>query len=150
MEIDKILDDNLILNYLKAESKIQVLEKLSEVLKENEYISEVDGFVKDVLEREKLGVTGIGNFVAIPHGQSDYVNETTIAIGKLNKEIEWESLDNNGVRIVILFVVKNDKNFADEHLKLLSKVASNLANEDILKKLLSADSKEEIKNCFRS
>ncbi|MFR7765480.1 MAG: PTS sugar transporter subunit IIA, partial [Anaerococcus obesiensis] len=112
--------------------------------------SEVDGFVKDVLEREKLGVTGIGNFVAIPHGQSDYVNETTIAIGKLNKEIEWESLDNNGVRIVILFVVKNDKNFADEHLKLLSKVASNLANEDILKKLLNADSKEEIKNCFRS
>ena len=135
MEIDKILDDNLILNDLKAESKIQVLEKLSKVLKENEYISEVDGFVKDVLEREKLGVTGIGNFVAIPHGQSDYVNETTIAIGKLNKEIEWESLDNNGVRIVILFVVKNDKNFADEHLKLLSKVASNLANEDILKKL---------------
>ena len=63
-------------------------------------------------------------------------------------EVEWETLDDNNVKVIVLFVVKNGKDFSDNHLKLLSEVASSLANDEILNKLLSAISKNDIKECF--
>lgn len=148
MNINEILDDNLIIESLEANSKIDALNKMSENLLKNDYISDKKSFLNDVLHREELGTTGIGNYIAIPHGQSDYVKKTTISIAKLVNEVEWETLDDNNVKVIVLFVVKNGKDFSDNHLKLLSEVASTLANNDILKKLLSATNKNDIKECF--
>lgn len=148
MNINGILDDNLIIESLEASSKIDALNKMSENLLKYGYISDKKGFLDDVLHREDLGTTGIGNYIAIPHGQSDYVKKTTISIAKLVNEVEWETLDDNNVKVIVLFVVKNGKDFSDNHLKLLSEVASSLANNEILNKLLSATSKKDIKDCF--
>lgn len=148
MEVNKILNDNLILIGDNSKSKNEILTKLSKLLLDNGYISESEGFLEDVLQREELGATGIGNYIAIPHGKSDYVKETTIAIAKMNEEIEWETIDNKGVKVVILFVVKNSNDFADEHLKLLAQVASYLADDKVLNDLLVADTKNDIKTCF--
>lgn len=148
MNIIEILDDNLIMESLEANSKIDALDKMSENLLKYDYISDKKGFLDDVLYREEQGTTGIGNYIAIPHGQSDYVKKTTISIAKLVDEVEWETLDDNNVKVIVLFVVKNGKDFSDNHLKLLSEVASSLANDEILNKLLSATSKNDIKECF--
>lgn len=148
MNINEILDDNLIIESLEANSKIDALNKMSENLLKYGYISDKKGFLDDVLHREELGTTGIGNYIAIPHGQSDYVEKTTISIAKLANEVEWETLDDNNVKVIVLFVVKNGKDFSDNHLKLLSEVASTLANNEILDKLLSSKSKTDIKECF--
>lgn len=93
MSVLEILDDDLMVENLQADSKIDALSKMTDILLEHNYISDKEGFLNDVLEREKLGTTGIGDYVAIPHGQSDYVNKTTIMISKLQNEIEWETLD---------------------------------------------------------
>lgn len=75
MNIIEILDDNLIMESLEANSKIDALDKMSENLLKYDYISDKKGFLDDVLYREELGTTGIGNYIAIPHGQSDYVKK---------------------------------------------------------------------------
>ena len=148
MELDKILNDDLILLNVDCKNKDDILRIMSKKLLEYNFINNQEKFLEDVYNREKLGETGIGNYIAIPHGQSDSVIQTTICIAKLKNEIEWESLDGNGVKVVILFVVENNEDFANSHLKLLTNVARKLSNSSTLENLLSANSKSDIKNCF--
>lgn len=148
MELDKILNDDLILLDVDCKNKDDILKIMSKKLLEHNFINNQEKFLEDVYNREKLGETGIGNYIAIPHGQSDSVIQTTICIAKLKNEIEWESLDGNGVKVVILFVVENNEDFANSHLKLLTNVARRLSNSSTLENLLSANSKSDIKNCF--
>jgi PTS system, fructose subfamily, IIA component len=148
MNLSNILDKNLILLDLDCKNKDEVLTTMAENLKEHQYVSNSEKFLKDIYAREELGQTGIGNYIAIPHGQSDSVMKTTISVAKLNDAIEWESLDNSGAKVIILFVVENTTEFANEHLKLLAEVARKLASEVTLEKLLDARTKEDIISCF--
>lgn len=117
-------------------------------VKDANYIGDVDEFVKDIYLRESEGVTGIGNFVAIPHGKSDSVTQVGIAIGKLNNEIEWETLDGQGVKLIFLFAVSNDHEYARNHMKLLAQIAGKLGNDENIEKLLNAKTVEELKEVF--
>ena len=68
-------------------------------------------------------------------------------MGRTNHDIEWESLDDLPVRFVILFAVtEEDQNTT--HIKLLSKVAGTLADEDVCKELLTAESTDDIIKIF--
>ena len=71
-----------------------------------------------------------------------------IAIAKLTNEIEWETLDGKGVKVILLFAVGDKTEDAQEHLKLLAQVAGKLGNDEIVEKLLKAESVEEIKSVF--
>ena len=148
MNLSNILDKNLILLDLDCKNKDEVLTTMAENLKKHQYVSDAEEFLKDIYAREELGQTGIGNYIAIPHGQSDSVMKTTVSVAKLNDAIEWESLDNGGAKVIILFVVENTTEFANEHLKLLAEVARKLANEVTLEKLLDSKTKEDIISCF--
>ena len=93
-------------------------------------------------------MTGIGNYVAIPHGKSDSVTQVGISIGKLNQEIEWETLDGKGVKLIFLFAVSNDTEYAKNHMRLLAQIAGKLGNDENIEKLLNAQSIEELKAVF--
>lgn len=149
MDLLKVIDRANILPSSDAKNKDQVLREIAATLFENGYINETEEFVEDIYLREEQGETGIGNYIAIPHGQSDSVSETTIAIAKLNEEIEWETLDGKGVKVVILFAVQNDTEFAATHLKLLAEVAKKLANNEVSESLVKATTTEEIIYSFR-
>lgn len=143
LRINEILNENLINLNLNAHSKQEAIEKLTEQLYEAGNVVDKKAFVKDVFLREEEGITGIGNHIAIPHGKSDAVRVTSIAVGRINEGIPWESLDNEPVRMIILFAVRNvDKTTV--HLKLLSEVAMALADDDTLEKLLKTEDKQEI------
>lgn len=148
MHLTDVINEDLILMDIDANKKEDVLKELALNLKEKDYIIDTQKFLEDVMYRESLGETGIGNYIAIPHGQSDSVRKSTITIGKLKKVIEWESLDDNGVKVVILFAVENDAEYAKKHLKLLAEVARKLADEKILENLLNSKTKNEVINCF--
>lgn len=149
MDLLKVIDRANILPSSDAKNKDQILREIAATLFENGYINETEEFVEDIYLREEQGETGIGNYIAIPHGQSDSVSETTIAIAKLNEEIEWETLDGKGVKVVILFAVQNDTEFAATHLKLLAEVAKKLANNEVSESLVKATTTEEIIYSFR-
>ncbi|WP_208560069.1 PTS sugar transporter subunit IIA [Marinilactibacillus kalidii] len=148
MEVKEILDANLIKSDMSVATKEEALNTLCQKLIDNGYISDVEGFKKDVYAREKEGKTGIGNFIAIPHGKSEHVDNIGVAIGINETEIPWESLDDRGVKGIILFAVGNDHEDANQHLKLLSLFARKLGNDEVVEELLKSTSPEEVIQAF--
>ncbi|HGW6230632.1 TPA: PTS sugar transporter subunit IIA, partial [Enterococcus faecalis] len=94
------------------------------------------------------GQTGIGNYLAIPHGKSAYVKKIGVAIGINSTEIPWESLDDNGVKGIILFAVGNDHKETTSHLKLLSLFARKLGNDEVVREFLQSKSPEDVVKAF--
>lgn len=132
---------------LQGTTKIEILNELIHELKKQEIIDDEKMFLEDVLEREEIGTTGIGNGISIPHGKSDAVLKTGIVIGKTDNAIEWEALDDKPVHLIILFAVRNDDR-ETMHVKLLSKVATVLGDDDLTDIIINADSREKIVNTF--
>ncbi|MDU2422836.1 MAG: fructose PTS transporter subunit IIA [Bifidobacterium scardovii] len=146
--LNDVLDRNTILTNLNANAKDDVIDALARRLREHGYIASVDAFVDAVHEREKEGATGIGNHVAIPHGRSETVNKNGVAIAVLDREIEWESLDDTGAKVVVLFTVGASGDGANEHLRLLSLFARKMAKQEVIDALLKAGTIDEVIGCF--
>ena len=140
MELKDVLDERIIDLNMEAKNKDEAIRHLAAKLKDANYIGDVDEFVKDIYLRESEGVTGIG--------KSDSVTQVGIAIGKLNNEIEWETLDGQGVKLIFLFAVSNDHEYARNHMKLLAQIAGKLGNDENIEKLLNAKTVEELKEVF--
>lgn len=147
MDISKVLKESCIDLNLKALTKEDTLSELTDLLVKDGCISSKEEFLKDVYEREKAGCTGVGDYIAIPHGKSEAVIKTSIAIGRSNHEIQWGSLDGLPVKCIILFAVRNID--ISKHVTLLSKVASALCEDDVMEKILITDSKAEIIRLFK-
>lgn len=148
MEITELLNEQTIKTNMDAKSKDEALNELATLLLDNEYITDIDSFMKDIYAREEIGQTGIGNYIAIPHGKSNFVKEIGVAIGINKSEIPWESLDGNGVKVIILFAVGNDNDGAQNHLKLLSLFARKLGNDEVIEKLLLSEKTADVKEAF--
>ncbi|RRD95299.1 PTS fructose transporter subunit IIA [Clostridiales bacterium COT073_COT-073] len=147
MPLQDILDRNVINLHVKGQNKDEVLRDMSRMLFEQEYIEDIDLFVKDIYLREAEGATGIGNNVSIPHGKCKAVKKIGIAIGRCEHEILWESsVEDDGwqqTRIIFLFCVSAD-DYGKEHLKLLAELAGKLGSSQVMAKLQKAESKDEI------
>lgn len=148
MEVKEIIDVNTVQANMNVKTKEEALKFMAANLQEQGYINSVDGFLEDVYAREKEGKTGIGNYIAIPHGKSAHVDNIGVAIGINDVEIPWESLDDKGVKGIILFAVGNDTDDAKEHLKLLSLFARKLGNDEVVAELLEATSPEDVVKAF--
>ena len=143
MDIGEILDGELIDLNMTAATKDEAIRELSVLLYKKGNVKDIESFVKDVYLREAEGQTGLGSGIAIPHGKSDAVQVTSIAVGRTRADLAWESLDDLPVHVVILFAVRNvDKTTI--HLRLLAQVATALADDDTLQRLLSTEDKAEV------
>lgn len=143
-----VIDPKTIITNIKAETKDDVLRALANAFYQEGYIGDVDEFVKSVYEREAEGATGIGNHVAIPHGKSQTVKKNGVAIAILEHEIAWESLDDTGAKVVVLFDVGDDSEGAKEHLRMLSLFAKKLGKGSVIDALLKANSVDEVVAAF--
>ncbi|GMC11690.1 hypothetical protein L3D_11360 [Enterococcus faecalis] len=92
MEVKDIIDLKTVKTNMNVNTKEEALKELANLLLENGNISDEKGFIKDIYDREAEGQTGIGNYLAIPHGKSAYVKKIGVAIGINSTEIPWESL----------------------------------------------------------
>ncbi|PAF14402.1 fructose PTS transporter subunit IIA [Shouchella clausii] len=147
MKLAELLHKDVIKLDLSATSKEEAIKELIELLAKNGAIESKEGFEKDVYDREAQGMTGIGGGIAIPHGKSDAVRHTAIAIGRTKQPISWETLDEKPVQAIILFAVRKE-DAGDLHLKLLAKVAGALARDEVCTALLESNSKEDIIQAF--
>ncbi|WP_426381634.1 PTS sugar transporter subunit IIA [Mammaliicoccus lentus] len=143
INLKKIINKDLMIINSQATDKDTILKELCLLLQEKQYINDYQSFLNDIYLREKEGVTGIGDGIAIPHGKSISVDETTVAIAVLKDEIEWETLDDQDVKVVILFAVK-DTDATTTHIVLLQKIATLLARETFIKQLKNIENKEEL------
>lgn len=144
MEFAQVLNTKTIVTHLNVKNKEEALDAMAQLFVDTKAISDKDAYLKDVYEREEFGATGIGNHIAIPHGKSEAVVTPGIAIAVLEQEVEWESLDDTGAKVVILFAVGADNESAQEHLKLLAMFSKRLGDDAVVSKLLGADTPEDV------
>ena len=92
-----------------------------------------------------MTTTGIGFGIAIPHGKSPHVKETTVAFGRLTKQVDWQSLDGENVGLVFLLAVPEDCQ-GDQHLKIIAGLSRKLVHQEFRNTLQQATSDQEIVN----
>lgn len=143
---DYITEDLIDLN-LVANNKSEALDFLSGLISRSSNIGENREAVhKALVDREKLGSTGIGKGVAIPHAKSDTVKGLTIAFGKSTQKIDFKSLDNEGVNIFFVFASPNKD--SQIYLKVLARISRLIREEDFRKELLMCKSPKEVIECI--
>ncbi|CCU79733.1 PTS system, fructose-specific IIA component [Halanaerobium saccharolyticum subsp. saccharolyticum DSM 6643] len=147
MKITEMIDKNLIDLDLNIDNKTDALSKIVHLLKKEDKIKSEDKFLAKIIEREREGSTGFGRGIAVPHGKSETVNELSLAIVRLNKGIEYHSMD--GRKVNLIFMVADYQGYSPEYLKLVSKLVSWLRDNEFREDLLSAENKSEFFELFR-
>lgn len=142
MKLAQIIEQEDIIPELKAQDKKGVLEELSDVICKHEPLLKKERLVRILLEREKLGTTGIGEGIAIPHGKVDVLKTPLLAFGRSKKGIDYEAIDKKPVHLFFLLVAP--ENSSSLHLHILARIAKLLKNSKFKKKLMEAKTKEEI------
>lgn len=146
ISISSVLNEGLIDLHVKGTTKDEVLEELVDLLVKEQCISSKELFLEDVYMREEEGITGIGDGVAIPHGKSDAVLRTAVALGRSDTAIEWNSVDDKPVRLVIMLAIKSlDKTV---HIRLLSKIATSLCEPCVIQELLRCTDEKKVISLF--
>jgi PTS system nitrogen regulatory IIA component len=127
---------------LKAKTKIEVLKELVLSLVKNGLVKDTDQALEVLLEREKLGSTGVGDGVAIPHAKFNGVKNLVAVFGRSVGGIDFESLDNKPAHLFFLFLAP--ENSAALHLKVLDRISRLLKKPDFRESLMRARDREEI------
>jgi PTS system nitrogen regulatory IIA component len=142
MRLTELLEEDSIISDLKANNKIGVLEELVDALKKIHPSVDRNALVKVLLERERLGSTGIGDGVAIPHGKFHALTHPVISFGRSRKGLDFESVD--GEPAYLFFLLVAPENSASVHLKALAKIAKILKNSSFRKTLMEAQGKKDL------
>ena len=147
MKVLEILDVSTILPDLKSATKKDVIAELCELLKANGKIKDAGTVAEALMEREKLGSTGIGQGVAIPHGKSDAAEGLVAALGISKRGVEFEALDGEPVHLVFLLVAPPDS--TGNHLKALARISRLLKDKFFRQALKEAKSPDEIQKIIQ-
>ncbi|HDS03471.1 MAG TPA: PTS sugar transporter subunit IIA [Firmicutes bacterium] len=99
-----------------------------------------------VREREKKLSTGIGLGIAVPHGRIPQWGKTTLSVLLLKEPLEYEALDGEPVRLILLFI--SDKDKPCEHINVLSRISYILSESDCLERILKSTSPEGLYKSF--
>ncbi|MDD3337360.1 MAG: PTS sugar transporter subunit IIA [Lachnospiraceae bacterium] len=156
MDIREVLKKEHILLDIEASTREEVLQQMAENLLETKAITDADRFVKQILEREKLGFTGAGNGIAIPHGVSDQINQILVAVARVKETVYWESEQENipenekNVNFIILFAIPQEvtENQEIRYIKVLQTICQNLMDKEKIKFLMRTQNESEIINYF--
>lgn len=101
-----------------------------------------DQLVKVLLERERLGSTGIGGGIGIPHGKLKNLESLVLGFGLSRQGVNFESMDGRPTHIFFLLLTPEDS--AGIHLKLLARISRLLKNEDFKERLMHSQTSEDI------
>lgn len=143
----KFLTENNIVIGLKAKTQTEAISQLAQVLEKNGNISDAEAFTKDVLKREGMTTTGIGNNIAIPHGKSSSVTHASLVFAKNDYPIEWNSLDGSKVNIIFLMAVSSG-DAGNEHLRMLAKLSGRLMDDDFVAAIKEENDPKKILEIF--
>jgi PTS system nitrogen regulatory IIA component len=142
MSIEDVLKESCVIADIKGTTKRDVLFELVYVLEKAMLIENVEKAVNVILEREKLGSTGIGDGVAIPHGKTKSIHNILCAFGRSQEGIDFNAVDGKPVHIFFLLLAPEDS--ASLHLKMLSRISKILRDLSFRKKLMELTDTHEI------
>jgi PTS system nitrogen regulatory IIA component len=146
----KILDylkEEWVLPDLQGTDKRSILRELSAVLVKPCQVSSDEEILQVLLEREKLGSTGIGERIAIPHGRLKRLKTFFISFGRSVKGVDFDSMDH--LPSQLFFLVMAPENSAVDNLKLLGRIVTLLKDASFKKRLMGGQTREELFQIIR-
>ena len=132
MPLTDLVAPNAVIPALKVNSKKQVIQELAAKAAKLTDQNERTVF-ETLLQREKLGSTGIGNGVAIPHGKLAKLHKLFVLFARLDRPVDFDALDGQPVDLVFLLLAPEAA--GADHLKALARVARLLRDRDVSRKL---------------
>lgn len=136
MKISELLNPQAIIPDLAATDKVGVLEELTDTLIALEPNLDRDKVIAVLYERERLGSTGIGDGVAIPHGKIDGLPSLQLVFARSLKGVDFESMDGQLARLFFLLIAPEGS--VGIHLKTLARISKLLKDSSVRKKLMEA------------
>lgn len=135
-DLTDLVDRDAIVPALKANSKKKLLQDLSVPAARRTGVPDRRIF-ETILQRERLGSTGVGNGIAIPHGKLAGVERMTGVFARLQIPVEFDAIDGEPVDLVFLLLAPEDA--GADHLKALSRIARTLRDPARVERLRATD-----------
>jgi PTS system nitrogen regulatory IIA component len=142
MKIMDYLDEEWVIADLQGTDKASILKELSSVLVKPCKATSGEELLQVLLDREKLGSTGIGEGIAIPHGRLKKLKFFFISFGRSAQGVDFDSIDRKPSHL--FFLVMAPENSAVDNLKLLSRIVTLLKEPSFKKRLIEAPSRKEL------
>ena len=141
MKILEVLPKETIITDMKSKAKNEVIEELVASISKITGINSAE-LIKVLLERERLGSTGIGGGIGIPHGKLKNLESLIMGFGLSRKGVDFESIDGRPAHL--FFILLTPENSTGLHLKLLARISRLLKNESFKKKLMKATDSNQV------
>lgn len=142
IQLSEIINTNRIKNDVDVQSKKRALEVLSDLVVEDQPQLSSGDIFDSLLSRERLGATGVGHGIAIPHGRIKNCQQITGAFIQLEKGIDFDTSDRQDVDMLFALIVPEES--TDEHLQVLALLATMFSDESFRQKLRNSSDTEEV------
>ena len=146
MDLNRLITPERVICLTDINSKKRLLEKLSQLLGQGAPGYDPADIFNKLIERERLGSTGLGHGVALPHGRLGDNQETIGAFIKLDKGIDFDSPDHLPTDLHFALLVP--EHHTDEHLQILASLAGMFSDTDFCTSLRECQSDEELFKCL--
>ena len=144
MKITTFLKREFIIEELIATTKEAALTELASLLSPVGSTDKQDEMVKVLMARERLGSTGIGDGIAIPHGKISGIADLMIVIGRSSKGVDFNAMD--GKPVHLFFLLMAPESSSGQHLKVLARISRLLKDNVLRNNLMEAKSPDELFN----
>lgn len=136
MQLVDVLKENMIFLNFEAENKEEAIEKFVQSIEKTGIVKDANVIKDALLEREKLGTTGIGEGFALPHARSSAIKDLTVAFFRSEKGFDFKAVDGKPVQLVFLLLAPVSA--GGPYLKVLAQISRLMRGEDFRNSLLEA------------
>jgi PTS system fructose-specific IIA component/PTS system nitrogen regulatory IIA component len=147
MKIEALLTEKQINLNLGSGTKDEVIDALIAMVAGHEKVRDIRQLAEDVRKREREMSTGIGKNIGLPHAKTSAVTEPVLALATLTNEVDFESIDNQPVKIV--FLLATPESMLAEHLKLLGRITRLAGRDEVRRRIMEAATPGEVLALFR-
>jgi len=142
MQLAEIIKSNMIWSALTAKTKLEIIRELSEDISSQVNSLDASTIAAVLMERERLGSTGIQDGIAIPHGKIPGLENIVVACGKSEAGIDFDAHDGEATHLFFVLLAPEDA--AGQHLKILARLSRLLKESAFREKLMKATTAEEM------
>jgi len=144
MQLEDILSESRCLSNLEGVSKKRLLTTISEILSNENAHLDADDIFNALMAREKLGSTGLGDGIAIPHCRVPLCTGIIGMLITLEESIDFDAIDGKPVDLIFVLIVPEQQH--DEHVKTLGQVAQLFSDKDFCFTLRNTSDSEDLYN----
>ena len=146
MTTETLFHADSVLCDLNVTSKKQLFQEMASNLLKNDELADVKLAARDIvsaaMERERLGTTGVGKGVALPHARLEGLDKVYVAFARLETPIDYDAIDERPVDLVALLIAP--ENAGGAHLRALAKVSRRLRRQDMRQRLRAAPNEQSL------